>query len=77
MDLRQVLGKRDVRTTSEKVAGVWQVVPGERWKCPAFLSGASRGVRRHQGSSGGRGKCILTERASEPDTILLILHLFY
>lgn len=69
MDVRQVLGKSDVRTTSEKVAGVGQIVPGERWKCPAFLSGASRGVRRHQGSSDRRGKCILTEKASEPDTI--------
>lgn len=65
MDVCHVLGKSDVRTTGEKVAGVGQIVPGERWKCPAFLSGASRGARHHQGSSDRRGKCILTEKAGD------------
>lgn len=69
VDVYQVLGKSDVRTTSGKVAGVGPIVPRERWKCPAFLSGASRGVRHHQGSSDRRGKCILTEKAREPDPI--------
>lgn len=69
MDVYQVLGKSDVRTTSEKVAGVGQIVSRERWKCPVFLSGASRVyavIRAHQ-TDGGR--CILTEKAREPDTI--------